>query len=97
MRVEQAQLVTAHTDRTGSSDPNVGLCIVPGRSCMTSTENHLVACMLWKENFSYTFFSAIWDALDKVYVTWYTSPRVSESEKLEKQKSLELHCIFKET
>lgn len=42
VREEQAQLVMAHTDRTGSSESDVGLHIVPGCICMASTENHLL-------------------------------------------------------
>lgn len=91
MRAEQAQLLTAHAIRIGSSDPNVGLCIVPGLICMTSTEHHLVACMLWKENWSYKFFHTVWGALGKTCLALmyksqaeFTHP---ESKNLEKQKS----------
>lgn len=98
MKVEQAQLVTAHTNRTGSSDPNVGLHIVPGHICMTSTENHLAACMLWKENLSYMFFrGCTWQGVCDLMYKSQGEFAYPESEKLEKQKSLELHCIFKET
>lgn len=99
VRAEQAQLVTAGTNRIGSSDPNVGLHIVPGRICMTSTEDHLVACMLWEENSSYKFFSTVWDALGKMCLALtYKSqgeltPRVRN---LRSKNPVELHCLFKE-
>lgn len=66
MRSEQAQLVAGPTNRIGSSDPSVGLHIVRGHICMSASENHLAACMLWKENLSYTFFSTVWDTLGKM-------------------------------
>lgn len=99
MRAEQAQLVTAHTNRIGSLDPSVGLHIIPGRICMTSTENHLVTCMLWKENLSYKFFSTVWDALGKMCLALtyqsqgeFTRP---DSKKLEKhQRSCGVALLF---
>ena len=48
VRAEQARLVTARTNRIGSSEPNVGLHLGPGRIYVTSTANHVVTLTLWK-------------------------------------------------
>lgn len=90
--------MAAHTDRIGSSHPNVGLLVGPGHICMTSTENHLVACMLWKENLSYRFFSTAWDAFGKMCLALSSKSRGEfthpESKKLEKQKSCGVVLCF---